>query len=115
VRHERAITTSDARGRRKPADVLARAARDHLLRIVAARYCVGMSDRTAAVYLRAKLSRYREGAFRRDRFCETCPDRHRGALADLLWQVLMVRDMVPGDRTIRAALSGGLVSAAHDS
>jgi hypothetical protein len=94
----------DGRGQRKPADVLCRAIRDHLLRTAADSYCQGMSDRAAAAYLRSRLVRYREGAFRRDRICETLPDRQRGTINELLWSLLMVRDAVPGDRTIRAAL-----------
>ena len=95
----------DGRGRRTPADVLGRTIRDHLLRTAADRYCVGMSDRAAAAYLRTKLARYREGAFRRDRVEVRCPDRHRGTLNALFYELLMVRDMVPATRTIRRALA----------
>jgi hypothetical protein len=52
VRHERYLTISDARGRRTPADVLVRAVRDHLFRTAADRFCAGMPDRAAALYLR---------------------------------------------------------------
>ena len=95
----------ELRGRRSPADVLGRAIRDHLVRLAASRYCGGMSDRQAASYLRSRLLRYAEGAWRRDRICEACPDRHRGTINELLWQVLMIRDAIPGDRTIRTALA----------
>jgi hypothetical protein len=95
----------DARGRRPPADVLARAVRDHLLRVAAARFCVGVSDRQAAMMLRTKLIRYRQGAWRRDRFEVQCPARLKGALNELFWTLLKVRDAAPGDRTVRAALS----------
>jgi hypothetical protein len=95
----------DARGRRPPADVLARAVRDHLLRTAADRFCVGMSDRQAAMVLRTKLDRYRLGAWQRDRAAGAqCPDRHRGSVTELLWTILKIRDAVPSDRSIRAAL-----------
>jgi hypothetical protein len=104
----------DGRGRRKPADVLNRAIRDHLLRTAAERYCVGMSDRQAAAYLRSGLVRYREGAFRRDRSEARCPDRHRGKLNELFWTILTIRDAIPGDRTMRTALGHEPFSIAHE-
>ncbi|MGY4261430.1 hypothetical protein ACVI1L_008498 [Bradyrhizobium sp. USDA 4516] len=103
----------DGRGRRPPADVLARAIRDHLLRTAAHRFCTGMTDRQAAIVLRAKLVRYRAGAWRRDRVELRCPDRHRGTISELLWTVFSIRDAVPGDRTIRAALALDPFSVAH--
>lgn len=107
-------TPVDARGRRPPADVLARAIRDHLLRTAADRFCAGMKHRPAAAMLRSKLIRYREGAWRRDRVEVQCPDRHRGTVTELLWTILKIRDVVPGDRTIRAALALDPFSVAHD-
>jgi hypothetical protein len=104
----------DARGRRPPADVLARAVRDHLLRAAADRFCVGMSDRQAAMVLRTKLDRYRLGAWRRDRVEVQCPDRHRSSVTELLWTILKIRDAVPSDRTIRLALALDPFSVAHD-
>jgi len=104
----------DARGRRPPADVLARAVRDHLLRTAADRFCVGMSDRAAAAWLLDKLSTYRGGRWRRDKNEVQCPARHRGTITELLWRVLKVRDAIPGDRTIRAALALDPFSIAHD-
>jgi hypothetical protein len=95
----------DGRGRRTPADVLGRTIRDHLLRTAADRFCVGMSDRQAATYLRSKLALYRECAWVRERSEDRCPDRHQGTLKELLWTTLKIRDAIPGDRTIRAALA----------
>jgi hypothetical protein len=103
----------DARGRRPPADVLARAVRDHLLRVAAARFCVGMRDRPAASFLRTKLIRYHQGAWRRDRVEVQCPARHRGTINELLWTILSIRDAIPCDRTIRAALALEAFSIAH--
>jgi hypothetical protein len=97
----------DGRGRRSPADILSRTARDHLLRLAAERHCQGLSDRAAAEVLRTKLTRYQTGAWQRDRAEVRCPDRHRGKLTELLWQVLRVRDMTPSARSIRKALAGG--------
>ena len=107
-------TPVDGRGRRSPGDVLARAVRDHLLRIAADRFCAGMSDRAAAKHLHTKLSRYRAGAWRRDRSEALCPARHRGTVNELMWLVLKIRDAIPGDRMIRAALALEPFSIAHD-
>jgi hypothetical protein len=104
----------DRRGQRPPADVLARTIRDHLLRTAADRFCAGMKDRPAAAMLRTKLIRYREGPWRRDRDEEHCPARHRGSVTELLWTILTIRDAIPGDRTIRAALALDPFSIAHD-
>jgi hypothetical protein len=104
MRHERFI---ELRGRRKPADVLARASRDHLLRLAAERYLSGLSDRQAATMLLSKMTRYREGAWRRDRAEALCPARHQGRIEGLLWQALRTRDAIPAARTIRRALAGG--------
>src|SRR6476469_647776 len=95
-------TPVDARGRRPPSDVLARTIRDYLLRTAAARFCVGMTHRPAAAFLRTKLVRYREGAWRRERIADVCPARHRGTINELLWTMLKIRDAIPCDRTIRA-------------
>ena len=54
-------------------NVVALSERDHILRAAADRYCVGMSDRQAALVLHARLARYREGAWRRDRIEALCP------------------------------------------
>jgi hypothetical protein len=105
----------DGRGQRSPADVLARAIRDHLLRTAADRFCVGMKDRPAAEFLRTKLARYRASAWQRDRSEVQCPDRHRGTVTELLWTILMIRDAIPGDRTIRAALALDPFSIAQPS
>jgi len=112
VRHP--LVPVDARGRRPPADVLARAIRDHLLRTAADRFCAGMKHRPAAAMLRTKLIRYREGGWRRDRVEVQCPDRHRGSISELFWTLLTISDAVPGDRTIRAALALDPFSVAHD-
>lgn len=104
----------DLRGRRTPADVLARAIRDHLLRTAADRYCRGLSDRSAAEMIRTKLARYREGAFRRHRSEDQMPEKLRGTLNGMFWELLMVRDAVPCNRTVRAALALDPFSLAHD-
>jgi hypothetical protein len=94
----------DGRGQRKPADVLSRASRDHLLRLAAERHCRGMSDRQAAEMIRTRLARYRSCAWRRDQTEDLCPARWQGRIEQLLWEVLRVRDMVPSARSIRRAL-----------
>ena len=62
-----------------------------------------------------QVDRYHGGPWRRDRLEVRCPDRHRGTITELLWKVLKVRDAVPGDRTIRAALALDPFSIAQDS
>jgi hypothetical protein len=78
--------------------------RDRYLREAARLYCAGMSDRAAAEWLRIRLRRYREGAFRRDRSEPLCPARHRGTVVELCWMILRTRDHVPSISTIRRAL-----------
>jgi hypothetical protein len=107
-------TPVDGRGQRSPADVLARTIRDHLLRTAADRFYAGMKHRPAAAMLRTKLIQYRESGWRRDRVEVRCPDRHRGSISELFWQLLKVRDAIPGDRTIRAALAHNPFSIAHN-
>ena len=94
----------DGRGQRKPADVVARASRDYLLRLACERHCQGLSDRAAAEMLRTKLARYASGAWQRDRAEDLCPARYHGRIEALLWQVLRARDYVPSARSIRRAL-----------
>jgi hypothetical protein len=60
-------------GHRTPQTLLLLDERDRYLRECARLYCSGMSDRQAASWLQTKLSRYREGAFRRDRSEPLCP------------------------------------------
>ena len=104
MKHER-FDAIDGRGKRTPSTMLAIDERDQFLRVAADRFCVGMSDRAAATMLRTKLTRYQTGAWRRDRVEALCPARHRGRIDELLWCVLKVRDAVPSERTIRAALA----------
>jgi hypothetical protein len=94
----------DGRGHRTPATLLSLSERDHFLRAAVDHHCTGMSDRAAAAMLHAKLARYREGAWRRDRVEALPPPRHRGTITELLWCVLKVRDRVPSEMTIRRAL-----------
>jgi hypothetical protein len=95
----------ELRGRRSPAAVLRLAIRDHLLRLARDRYCTGMSDRQAAVYLRERLGRYAAGAWRRHQSEDRLPEKLRGTLNGIFWEMMMVRASVPGDRTVRTALA----------
>jgi hypothetical protein len=95
----------DRRGRRTPQTLLLIDERDALLRVAAARFCNGMSDREAARYLRSRLLVYQQGAWRRERIETTCPPRHAGKLAALLWLLLKTRDHVPSTMTIRRDLA----------
>jgi hypothetical protein len=93
------------RGHRTPQTLLLIDERDALLRTAAARFCIGMSDREAARYLRTALLRYQTGAWRRERVETTCPPRHAGKLTAVLWTILKTRDHVPSSATIRRALA----------
>lgn len=85
--------------------MLSRDERDRYLREAADRFYIGMSDRQAAAFLRAKLMRYREGSWRRDASENLCPVRHGGTITELLWSILKVRDAIPGDRLVRDVLA----------
>ena len=105
LRHGELANSVELRGRRPPADVLRRSIRDYLLRLARDHYFAGVSDRQAAEMIRTKLMRYAAGAWRRDRFEDRCPDRHRGRIEATMWELLRVRDHVPSDKTIRNALA----------
>jgi hypothetical protein len=91
------------RGRRSPQTLLLIDERDRYLR-EAARHFEGLSDREAARRIRTALMRFREGAWRRLRTEALCPESLKGRLEGVLWCVLKVRDYVPSERLIRAAL-----------
>jgi hypothetical protein len=63
--------------------------RDCFLRLAAEIHCAGMSDRQAAAWLHSKLSRYRAGAWWRDRVEPECPPRLYGRVNGLMWAVLI--------------------------
>jgi hypothetical protein len=105
MRHECVSSSPAALDRQMGVSGLARAARDDALRGAAAQFCPGMSDRAAAAFLRTRLLRLRMGSFRRDRFCESPPNRLEGRLEARLWAALMAVDAVPSERTIRRVLS----------
>jgi hypothetical protein len=79
--------------------------RDKLLIEAARRFCIGMSDRAAAHYLRGRLIRYRECRWRRTCTELRCP-HDAGRLDGMCWHLLKVRDHVPPERLIRLVLSG---------
>ena len=91
-------------GRRTPATLLRLDERDKLL-VEAARFFPGMSHREIARELRSALSKYRDGRWRRDRAAATCPAKHRGKLLQTLWLIFKTLDAIPGETTIRRALS----------
>lgn len=98
--------TPAARGRgRLPSTLAALAERDRLLRVAAARFCVGLSENASATKLAAELQRFRSTAWRRDASQPTCPHRHAGSLREILYQILRTRDAPISPRTIRRALS----------
>ena len=96
----------DGRGHRTPQTLPFIDERDTLLREAADRFCVGMSDRQAAAMLHAKLARYREGAWRRDRSEALCPPRLAGRIDALMWMVLTVSDRPVMDTYALEKLSG---------
>ena len=94
----------DGRGRRSRQTELLISERNQLL-VEAAKFYPGASDRKSARQLHTALSRYRAGAWRRDREVFTCPVQHRGKLTAVLWAILRTRDHVPSEMTIRRALA----------
>ena len=91
-------------GRRTPQTLLLIDERDRYL-VEAAKHFPGLSQRETARLLRSRLLVYRSGRWRRNRSELTCPVQHRGKLTEVLWMLLKVRDAIPSERTIRAALS----------
>jgi hypothetical protein len=91
-------------GHRTPQTLLLLDERDKLLREARARFCIGMSDRAAAKFLRDHLGRYRQGRWRRDAACLTCPPQHHGRLEQVMFCILKSRDHVPSEMTIRRSL-----------
>lgn len=91
------------RGHRSPQTQLLISERDAYLREARARFCGGMSERSAARVLHQRLSIYRNGRWRRERIEATLPARCHG-LDALLWKLLKVRDAVPSVMTIRRSL-----------
>jgi hypothetical protein len=93
------------RGHPTPAEMVSRAERDRYLREAAAFYPRDCADREVALQLRKALLIYRAGSWRRDQNEALCPVQYQGTLKQALWCVLKSRDLVPSDRTIRAALA----------
>jgi hypothetical protein len=95
----------DGRGRRSPMLLLHLTVRDLCLRAAAIIYCQQMSHRRAAEWLHQRLSRYQTGSWRRDRFAEQCPQRHRGRVEAMMWRTLRCSDRVVGEEHIRKVLA----------
>jgi hypothetical protein len=95
----------DGRGHgRTPAVQLLIDERDNLIR-AAAKFYPGAGDREVARRLRAALSIYRNGRWRRDRAEATCPLQHKRKLLQVMWLILKTRDALVSDRTVRRALA----------
>jgi hypothetical protein len=104
----------DYRGKRLPLTRLHLTVRNHFLRAAAEIHCTGMSDRQAAAWLHARLARYRECAWQRDRFEQECPQRLYGRVNGLMWASLKCSDRVVSARSIRRALSPIIHGPASD-
>ncbi|MET4624948.1 hypothetical protein AB7Z32_21355 [Bradyrhizobium sp. 482_C4_N1_1] len=92
------------RGHPTPAAMLSRDERDRYLIAAADRYCIGLSDNEAADILVARLTRFRETAWRNDGPEALCPPRHRGTIREFFWMILKARDRLPGERLVREVL-----------
>jgi hypothetical protein len=91
-------------GHRTPATLLAIDERNALLAEIARRFYPGLSHREIAHRLRSRLLIYRNGPWRRT--CTELRSPHPPEkIETLLWQLLRVRDAIPGERTMRAALA----------
>jgi hypothetical protein len=94
----------DGRGHRSSETLLRIDERNALLVEIADRFYPGLSDREAARRLRSRLLIYRNGRWRR-----TCTELRAPhppeKIETLLWQLLRVRDAVPGERLVRYVLA----------
>ena len=91
------------RGRRSPRLLLELDERDRYL-IEAAKFFPGLSDRETARLLRSRLQIYQQGRWRRSRSEIWCP-HPADRVEAVLWALLRVRDAIPSERTIRAAIA----------
>lgn len=94
----------DGRGRRSLDTRVAILVRDATIAEAALRFYPLMSSVAAARVLHAGLSRYQSGAWRRHRTEENMPARLAGRVEGMYWFVLKMRDALPSERTIRAAI-----------
>lgn len=79
--------------------------RNRYLIQAAQQFYPGLSHREVARQLFVRLSRFREGSWRRYRTDALCPVRLVGRLDGALWCVLRCHDAIPAERTIRRALA----------
>ena len=103
-----ALGVKRAPGQRKWQTCAALAERDRLLREAAKRSLGGLSVAAQADRLHKELSRYCASAWRRERVCEQCPDRHLGTIQECLWRVLRHHDRVLSARSLRLILATSL-------
>ena len=94
----------DGRGRRSNHTMILIRARATLLRM-AATYFPASSDRESAHRLRAALSQYHSGRWRRDRTLAACPPQYADSYRMVFFAIFTMHDHVPGDRVVRAALA----------
>jgi hypothetical protein len=79
--------------------------RNELLREIADRYYSDRCPAAQAQEIATDLSRYASSAWVREREAETCPSRHHGSVREMFWRMLMLRDHVLSERTIRSVLA----------
>jgi hypothetical protein len=104
IRHFLASSATDLRGKRSPSTLLSISERNNFLRMAAAKFCAGMSNRQAGTWLNDKLRQYERGAWRRDKALAECPVRYVGTITEILWMTLKARNAVPGARLIRQVI-----------
>jgi hypothetical protein len=75
------------------------------LLIEASEFFPSPSSRETARQLRDALAVYAGGRWRRDYAEKTCPAQHKGKVTRIFWLILKTIDAIPGDRTVRAALT----------
>jgi hypothetical protein len=99
------VTPIDGRGHRSNQTLLYLSERDQFLREAARLHCVGMSDRRAADFIHKKLTRYAQGAWRRDQAEALPPPQYAGRVEHWLWCVLKCHDRPVSEELIRKVLA----------
>jgi hypothetical protein len=98
-----ALGVSPRPGNRDPRNIARKAARDTLLRELAAELAPGARISKQASILVSSLSVYASGQWRFDR-TRSAPPQQRNAR---LWKILMLLPVVPGQRSMQEVLKNG--------
>lgn len=101
-----AVGLKPSPGQRSAQTILRRERRDRLLREAADRFFPAWPVTAQAQALARAFADYEGRAWTREKRSEACPSRHAGKVEEVAWRLLREFKKVPGERTIRRALSG---------